>query len=142
MKAEIAKAPAEMDPVMDAILAHWYWHYFQQNRWRFMQRTATGAPPGDDFTTWDLPRIFAEIDKQFDKALAAEKELKATPIATYDVLLEKGTHPGRATGRRSTTSSRSTRCSSTPPASRPGPSRRTRSSSPPTARSSAPPTSS
>ena len=39
-----------MQPVMEAILANWYWHYFQQNRWRFMQRTATAAPPGDDFT--------------------------------------------------------------------------------------------
>src|SRR5262245_57157211 len=93
MKAEIAKAPPEMVPVMDAVLAHWYWHYFQQNRWRFMQRTATSAPPGDDFTTWDLKRLFAEIDKQFSKALSAEKELKSTPIATYDALLEKGTMP-------------------------------------------------
>jgi uncharacterized protein YfaS (alpha-2-macroglobulin family) len=93
MKAEIAKAPPEMVPVMDAVLAHWYWHYYQQNRWRFMQRTATSAPPGEDFTTWDLKRLFAEIDKQFSKALAAEKELKGTPIATYDALLEKGTMP-------------------------------------------------
>ncbi|MBO0697415.1 MAG: hypothetical protein J2P46_03410, partial [Zavarzinella sp.] len=93
LKAEIAKAPPEMVPVMDTILAHWYWHYYQQNRWRFVQRTATSAPPGEDFTTWDLPRLFAEIDKQFTKALAAEKELKATPIGTYDALLEKGTLP-------------------------------------------------
>src|SRR5262245_1900150 len=48
MQAEIAKAPKEMVPVMDAILANWYWHYFLQNRWRFVQRTATAAPPGDD----------------------------------------------------------------------------------------------
>src|SRR5262245_46013032 len=27
MKAEIAKAPAGMKPVMEAILADWYWHY-------------------------------------------------------------------------------------------------------------------
>jgi len=93
MKAEIAKAPPEMAPVMDAILAHWYWHYYQQNRWRFLQRTATSAPPGEDFTTWDLTRLFAEIDKQFTKALAAEKELKATPIGSYDALLETGTLP-------------------------------------------------
>jgi hypothetical protein len=93
MQAEIAKAPKEMVPVMDAVLANWYWHYFQQNRWRFQQRTRTAAPPGADFTTWDLPRLFAEIDKQFTKALAAEKELKAIPIATYDALLEKGTVP-------------------------------------------------
>jgi Bacterial Alpha-2-macroglobulin MG10 domain/Alpha-2-macroglobulin family/MG2 domain len=93
MKAEIAKAPPEMVPVMDAVLAHWYWHYFQQNSWRFMQRTATSAPTGEDFTTWDLKRLFSEIDKQFTKALAAEKELKSTPIATYDALLEKGSMP-------------------------------------------------
>ena len=93
MQAEIAKAPAEMQPVMQAILANWYWHYFQQNRWRFMQRTATAAPPGEDFTTWDLTRIFAEIDKQFTAALAAKDTLQQTPIARYNDLLERGTVP-------------------------------------------------
>ncbi len=57
MQAEIAKAPEEMKPVMEAILANWYWQYFQQNRYRFRQRTQTSAPPGEDFTTWDLPRL-------------------------------------------------------------------------------------
>jgi hypothetical protein len=93
MQEEIAKAPPEMVPMMEAVLAHWYWHYFQQNRWRFMQRTATDEAPSDDFTTWDLPRLFAEIDKQFTKALAAEEKLKATPIADYDELLDKGNVP-------------------------------------------------
>lgn len=93
MKAAVATAPAEMRPVMHAVLAHWYWHYFQQNRWRIQQRTAAGDTTGDDLTTWDLPRILAEIDKQLDTALAAEKELKATPVAAYDELLEKGTIP-------------------------------------------------
>lgn len=93
MKAEIAKATKEMVPVMEAILAEWYWHYFQQNRWRFMQRTATAATPGNDFTTWDLPRLFKEIDTQFAKALSHEKELSAIPIKEYDALLVKGTVP-------------------------------------------------
>jgi RNA polymerase sigma factor (sigma-70 family) len=93
LEAEIEKAPAEMKPVMEAILANWYWHYFQQNRWRFQQRTATAAPPGKDFTTWDLPRILAEIDKHFTAALAGEKVLKATPIEQFSDLLEKGTVP-------------------------------------------------
>ncbi len=93
LEAEIAKAPKEMVPLMDTLLAEWYWQYFQQNRWRFMQRTATAAQPGKDFTTWDLPRLFAEIDKQFQKALAAEKMLKATPISAWNDLLQKGTMP-------------------------------------------------
>lgn len=93
MKAEIAKAPKEMVPVMETVLAQWYWHYFQQNRWRFLQRTATAASPTDDFTTWDLPRLFKEIDAQFSKALSHEKELSAIPIKEYDALLDKGTIP-------------------------------------------------
>jgi uncharacterized protein YfaS (alpha-2-macroglobulin family) len=95
LKAEIAKAPAEMIPVMDAILANWHWHFFQQNRGRFLQRTQTSTPPGDDILSWDLPRVFAEIDKQFTKALSADKVLKNTPIATYNDLLEKGTVPDK-----------------------------------------------
>jgi hypothetical protein len=93
LEAEIAAAPAEMKPVMEAILANWYWHYFQQNRWRFQQRTQTAEAPGTDFTTWDLPRILAEIDKHFTAALANEKVLKTTPIGAYNDLLEKGTVP-------------------------------------------------
>jgi hypothetical protein len=93
LEAEIPKAPAEARPVMHAVLAHWYWHYFQQNRWRFMQRTQTAEPPGKDFTIWALPQLFAEIGKQFDLSLAAAPTLKATPIAAWDGLIEKGTMP-------------------------------------------------
>jgi hypothetical protein len=93
LEAEIARAPKEMAPVMETLLAHWYWQYFQQNRWRFMQRTATAQAPGKDFTTWDLPRLFAEIDRHFQLSLAAEKTLKATPISAWDDLIEKGALP-------------------------------------------------
>jgi hypothetical protein len=74
-------------------LAEWYWHYFQNNRWRFMQRTATAQAPGKDFTTWDLPRLFAEIDQQFGKALAAADALKKVPVSAFDDVLQKGTLP-------------------------------------------------
>jgi hypothetical protein len=93
LEAEITKAPKEMVPLMDTLLAEWYWQYFQQNRWRFMQRTATAEQPGKDFTTWDLPRLFREIDRQFQKSLAAEKVLKAAPISAWNDLLRKGTMP-------------------------------------------------
>lgn len=93
MEAEIAQAPQEMVPLLETILADWYWHYFQQNRWRFMQRTATAQSPGQDFTTWDLPRLFREIDRHFTKALAASDLLKKTPIANFSDLLEKGMLP-------------------------------------------------
>ena len=93
LEAEIAKAPPAMAPLLNTILANWYWHYFQNNRWRFLRRTATAQAPGSDFTTWDLPRLFAEIDRQFQKALASTDVLKSTPVAAYDDLLQKGSLP-------------------------------------------------
>ena len=98
MKAEIAKAQPEMLPAMHAILAQFYWSYFEQNRWRFGQRTATTASPttatpSDDFTTWDLRRLFAEIDSLYTQASVNEAQLRAIPIGTYDILFAKGTVP-------------------------------------------------
>jgi uncharacterized protein YfaS (alpha-2-macroglobulin family) len=93
LEAEIATAPEPMRPVMEAVLGHWFWLYFQQNRYQFLQRTATAESPGEDFTTWDLARILAEIDQHFTAALAAEETLKATPIGEWSDLLEPGTVP-------------------------------------------------
>ena len=95
LESEMAEAPEPMQPVMETILAHWYWRYFQQNSWRFIQRTQTAEPPGADFTTWDLPRILAEIDRHFTLALAAEDTLKTIGIDEYEDLLEEGTLPDR-----------------------------------------------
>jgi uncharacterized protein YfaS (alpha-2-macroglobulin family) len=95
LQDELAKTPAEMKPAMEAILAHWYWQYFQQNRWRFMQRTQTAEAPGPDLQTWDLAHILAEIDRHFTAALADEKTLKATPVSAYDDLLTTGSVPDR-----------------------------------------------
>ncbi|MFM1770385.1 MAG: hypothetical protein RJA22_2914 [Verrucomicrobiota bacterium] len=93
LEAEIARAPREVAPLLETLQATWYWHYFQQNRWRFLRRSATAAPPGADFTTWDLPRLFAEIDARFTKALASAAVLQRTPVTVFDDLLNKGNTP-------------------------------------------------
>ena len=89
LQKEAVNVPIEVRPVINAVLANWYWHYFQRNRWRFMQRTQTSEPPSDDFQTWDLARILEETGKQFDKALSAAPQLKKIPVAQYDSLLTK-----------------------------------------------------
>ncbi len=93
LQNEIGDLPEPMRPMMEVVLANWYWHYFQQNRWRFVQRTRTDKASGEDILTWDLPRILAEIDAHFTAALKAEQELKETPITEFNDLLVKGTMP-------------------------------------------------
>jgi hypothetical protein len=93
LQAEVARVPAPMRPIMEAVLAEWYWQYFQDNRWRFMQRSQTATAPGDDFTTWDLKRIYAEIDLHFSRALADTTTLRQTSIGDWADLLGGGNSP-------------------------------------------------
>lgn len=93
LEAELARTPSEMQPVLETLLAYWYRQYLQQNSWSIASRTATAQPPGKDFMTWDARRLNEEVDKHFQHALGAEKYLKATPIAAWDDLIEKGTMP-------------------------------------------------
>jgi uncharacterized protein YfaS (alpha-2-macroglobulin family) len=93
LKEEIGKAPAEVRPMMKTILAQWYWQYYSRNRWRFMNRTATEGADDKDFTTWDLPRIFKEIDGLYHEILKDEAALKKTAIAAYKDLLQDGNQP-------------------------------------------------
>ncbi len=93
LEARMRELPDGVQPVLHAILGHWYWDYFQQNRWRFMDRTRTAEPPGEDFTTWDLPRILAEIDAHFTAALDNREALRSIPVSDFDGLLNKGTVP-------------------------------------------------
>lgn len=95
LQAELEKAPAAIKPMLEALIAHGYWHYYQQNRWRFLNRTATASAIGPDLQSWDLARILAEIDRHFTAALADEAMLKATPISEYADLLQPGSAPDR-----------------------------------------------
>jgi uncharacterized protein YfaS (alpha-2-macroglobulin family) len=104
-EAALKDAPPPIQPILRTLVANAYWAYFQQNRWRIQQRTAVAqpaaaadpaAPAGtDDLQTWDLRRLFAEIDRQFGLALADAETLQRTPIASLDGLLEPGTVPDR-----------------------------------------------
>src|SRR6056297_938562 len=95
LEEALPEASDEMRPAMQAILAHWYWDYYLQHRGRIGQRTAAAEPQPAELETWDLKRIFAEIDRRFQEALAPAAKLQAIPIAEYDALLEKGSAPDR-----------------------------------------------
>ena len=93
LQAELPNMPQEMAPMLRVLLGNWYWSYFEQNRWRFGNRTNTAAVVSDDFQTWDLQRLFLEIDKNYDLAMQDAKSLQKVPITDYDDLLPKGTLP-------------------------------------------------
>ena len=100
LAAASAAAPPETRGVLEAIRANWTWGFYQQNQWRYRQRTQGGADPEDvtKIAEWDLPTIVAEIRARFAAAVGPEdgperRALQALASAEWDALLEKGTMP-------------------------------------------------
>jgi hypothetical protein len=93
LKEEIGKAPADVRTMMKTVLAQWYWQYYSRNRWRFINRAATEGADDKDFTTWDLRRIFREIDGLYREILKNEAVLKKTPLSAFKDLLQDGNQP-------------------------------------------------
>ncbi|MCW1925573.1 MG2 domain-containing protein [Luteolibacter arcticus] len=90
LEAAIETAPEQARPVLRALVARWMAGYYQANQWRFMHRSSTGEPVGDDIETWDLARILTEVDARLQRSLADGEALKKIPVAEFAELLETG----------------------------------------------------
>ncbi len=93
LKAQAAAADTSTRPLLQAIEAQWYWHYYNRNRWRFLQRTQTAEVNDTDFTTWELKKIFGRIDSLYWGVLANKALLTGISIAAFKDFLEPGTMP-------------------------------------------------
>lgn len=68
--------------------------YYQQNRWRIMDRTALAdeeANAAADFNTWDAQRFAKEIIIHYMLSIENKVELSKIPIREYAVLLDSVT---------------------------------------------------
>jgi uncharacterized protein YfaS (alpha-2-macroglobulin family) len=88
-ESETAKFPIK--PVLQSILADAYSQYFNNNRWRFYNRTATVGFKNDDITTWDLKTIVDATIKNYKASLENSDSLKRTKVEIYDDILNVGT---------------------------------------------------
>ena len=86
----IEKAPPLAKPLLHSVLGQTYWQYYQQNRWRFMNRTAVQMQD-DDLETWDLKKILSEAATQFRASVADPAQLQRIPVGFYnEVIYRKG----------------------------------------------------
>lgn len=86
--------------ILESYLANLYWQYFQQNRYRFYNRTQTEQKVDPvDFRTWDLSTIFNEITTHFEASLENESALQLLPTMDFEQILnqQKGSAEYRPT---------------------------------------------
>ena len=87
VKAEIDSASFPAKAILQSIHANIYWQYYQNNRWRFQQRTETINFDNEDFQTWDLPRLIREIVKYYHLSLEKSDELKKISLKKFKDIL-------------------------------------------------------
>jgi len=89
-RAEIKVSQAPTKNVLENILATLYWQYFQQNRWKFYNRTKTNEKVDTvDFRTWDLETLFEEVHTHYKNSLDNGLILQQTSLENFDVVIDK-----------------------------------------------------
>lgn len=87
LKADIDKAKFPVKPVLQSLLAETYWKYYQQNRYKFSQRSRLDKPD-TDFTKWDMQTIVKETSNLYKLSLADAQKEQNTPVNILDGVLE------------------------------------------------------
>ncbi len=88
LRAEIKAATQPEKQILQSILAEVYWKYYQQNQFRFRDRTQLKENKADSINTWDLITISREITDTYLLSLENPELLKSKPIKEYEAILE------------------------------------------------------
>ena len=91
LQDEVKQTKYPIKPVLQSILADAFWQYFQNNRWKFYNRTTTVNFKNDDLQTWDLKAITSAVISNYKASLKNVDSLKRTKIELYDDIITKGT---------------------------------------------------
>jgi uncharacterized protein YfaS (alpha-2-macroglobulin family) len=87
VQTQLTGASVPAAAIMHSMLAQLYWGYYQENRWKYNQRSSTINFKQDDIATWDLDAITKETIRQNRLALQYPEQLQRYSIVEYRVLL-------------------------------------------------------
>lgn len=76
-----------LKPLLQSVIAEQYWNYYQQNRWRILDRTDVEAGDDADPATWDQQRFMRKVIGLHRASLEQKDSLKATPVGSISRLL-------------------------------------------------------
>ena len=84
-ETKLANFPAK--PLMHSMLGEMYWGYYQNNRYRFLERSETVGIDENDPATWDLHKIVKTCQAHFSLSMSDEQLSKKTPVDLFDPVL-------------------------------------------------------
>ncbi len=87
------KASFPDNAIMQSMLADMYWWYYQNNRYKFQNRSNTINFDNKDMQTWTLDNLVNEIIKNYTLSLENTKGLQKIKIKDYKELVHFGSKP-------------------------------------------------
>ena len=89
LRQQIDSLPKNQLAMARAIVAIWYWHYYQQNTWKFNKRSQTSGLENEDISTWDSPKLFRKVAALFNEAVKDKKHLQGLKTEDYVPVIQK-----------------------------------------------------
>ncbi len=90
--SELNKMALELESphkqLVHSMIAEVYWGYYQSNRWKFMNRSATVQFKNDDVRTWDLKKLAEHVTYNYILSLSNDRLTKTISIESYTPILE------------------------------------------------------
>ena len=87
LKKEFAASSAPSRQILQSVLGEVYWKFYQNNMYRFADRTRVRTNTPDSIETWDLKTISAAVTHCYLASLANPDTLKKIPIGRFDAIV-------------------------------------------------------
>lgn len=88
-------APFPENAIWSSIAASYYWEYYQQNRWKMLDRSpVSGDAVPDDFTLWDASLFFQAVRSRFEASVREADALRKIDIRAFAPIVQKGKNTG------------------------------------------------
>lgn len=89
LRAEVDAAPFPLKQLMHSVLAEHYSAYFQQNSWRFYNRSETELVEEKDIRTWDRKKLINAAAEHYRLSLHNPDSLRRVRLDFFDDVLVK-----------------------------------------------------
>ena len=77
---QIKNSKFPVKQLLHSATAELYHQYYNQNRWKFQNRTTTQNFDKQDIRTWSLQDILSKVDEHYQQSLTAREDLLSYPI--------------------------------------------------------------
>ncbi len=89
IEKELVKAPYPVKPVLQSMLAQLYWSYYENYRYKILQRTQLTGAPGPDIATWDAAAFSKRSASLYLESLNEVDSLQRTDLNIFNDVLRQ-----------------------------------------------------